>query len=273
MSLTNLSSRTNKIVESTWFTTLILVLILINAAMVGCETSDWINARFTSEFTFVYNVILIAFIIEAILKMIAKVPQPWRYFQDGWNCFDFAIIVLSLVPAVGQLAMIARIARLLRIFRLISVFPQLRVLVTALLHSLPGMANVVFLMSVIFYTYGVAGYHLFHDIDPIHWKDLGTSLLSLFRIVTLEDWTDIMYVALDHHGWAWIYFVSFVVLATFVIINLFIGIVVTNVQEARENQLAELKQELHTEEIVHELQRTRDALHRVQNALENKRAS
>ena len=273
MSLQGISSRTNQIVESTWLTTAILSLILLNAAMVGFETSDWLNTRFEAQFTLVYNLILIAFIIEAVLKMVAHIPQPWRYFYDGWNCFDFAIIVLSLVPAVGQLAMIARIARLLRIFRLISVFPQLKILVTALLRSLPGMANVVLLMSVIFYTYGVAGYHLFHEIDPTHWKDLGTALLSLFRIVTLEDWTDIMYVALEHHGWSWIYFVSFVILATFVIINLFIGIVVTNVQEAREAQLAELKQELHSEEIVRELQRTRDALQRVQTTLEKRNAT
>lgn len=200
--------------------------------------------------------------------MAAKYPKVHYYFKDGWNCFDFAIIVFCLIPATGELAMIARIARLLRVVRIVSVLPQLRILVSALIHSLPGMINVVLLMTVIFYVYGVAGYHLFHEIDPTHWDSLGISLLTLFRIVTLEDWTDIMYVALDAHWWAWIYFLSFVVIATFVIINLFIGIVVTNVQEAKETQLAELREELDTEDVISELRQTREALKRVQDQLE-----
>lgn len=200
--------------------------------------------------------------------MTAMYPKVHHYFKDGWNCFDFAIIVFCLIPATGELAMIARIARLLRVVRIVSVLPQLKVLVTALIHSLPGMFNVVLLMTVIFYVYGVAGYHLFHEIDPTHWNSLGISLLTLFRIVTLEDWTDVMYVALDSYWWAWIYFLSFVVIATFVIINLFIGVVVTNVQEAREKQLRALRKDLDTSEVIHELKQTQEALKRVQDHME-----
>lgn len=241
---------------------------MLNGILVGLDTSDYIHAHFSTQINFAYDVILWIFIVEAVTKMMANYPRVHHYFRDGWNCFDFAIIVFCLIPATGELAMIARIARLLRVVRIVSVLPQLRVLVTALMHSLPGMINVVLLMTVIFYVYGVAGYHLFHEIDPTHWESLGISLLTLFRIVTLEDWTDIMYTALESYWWAWIYFLSFVVIATFVIINLFIGIVVTNVQEAKEAQLATLREELDTAEVIRELKQTREALKRVQDHME-----
>ena len=121
-----------------------------------------------------------------------------------------------------------------------SVLPELRLIVATLIRSVPGMFNVLALMSIVFYVYGVAGYHLFRDVDPTHWRTLGISLLSLFRIVTLEDWTDIMYAALDHHWWAWAYFVSFVVVGTFVVINLFIAVVINSLDEAKQDRLQEL---------------------------------
>ena len=255
-------------VSSNWFSGGIITLIVFNGILVGLDTSAYVHAHFSNYIYYAYDVILWIFIVEALTKMTAKYPKVHHYFKDGWNCFDFAIIVFCLIPATGELAMIARIARLLRVVRIVSVLPQLRILVTALIHSLPGMINVVMLMTVIFYVYGVAGYHLFHEVDPTHWSSLGISLLTLFRIVTLEDWTDIMYVALDTYWWAWIYFLSFVVIATFVIINLFIGIVVTNVQEARETQLAALRKDLDTEDVIRELKQTREALKRVQDHME-----
>ena len=268
MSLGSLPQIAQRIVSSSWFSCGIIAIIVLNGILVGLDTSVYIHTHFSTYINYVYDVILWIFIVEALTKMTALYPRVHDYFKDGWNCFDFAIIVFCLIPATGELAMIARIARLLRVVRIVSVLPQLRVLVTALIHSLPGMINVVLLMTVIFYVYGIAGYHLFHDIDPTHWESLGISLLTLFRIVTLEDWTDIMYIALESYWWAWIYFLSFVVIATFVIINLFIGIVVTNVQEAKEAQLASLRKELDVGEVIRELKQTRKALKRVQDHME-----
>lgn len=273
MLLNSLQQTAQRIAASSWFSGAIIALILLNGILVGLDTSTYISANFSTHISFAYDVILWIFIVEALIKMMANYPRVHHYFRDGWNCFDFAIIVFCLIPATGQLAMIARIARLLRVVRIVSVLPQLRVLVTALIHSLPGMINVVLLMTVIFYVYGVAGYHLFNDVDPVHWESLGVSLLTLFRIVTLEDWTDIMYIALDTYWWAWIYFLSFVVIATFVIINLFIGIVVTNVQEAKEAQLAALREKLDAAEVIRELKQTREALKRVQDHIEKNTAT
>ena len=268
MLLNSLQRATQHIVASSWFSSTIITIIVLNGILVGLDTSAYIHARFSTHINFAYDVILWIFIGEALTKMMANYPRVHHYFRDGWNCFDFAIIVFCLIPATGELAMIARIARLLRVVRIVSVLPQLRILVTALIHSLPGMLNVVLLMTVIFYVYGVAGHHLFHKVDPTHWESLGVSLLTLFRIVTLEDWTDIMYTALESYWWAWIYFLSFVVIATFVIINLFIGIVVTNVQEAKEAQLETLREELDSAEVIRELKQTRETLKRVQNHME-----
>ncbi|MXW07927.1 MAG: ion transporter [Gammaproteobacteria bacterium] len=273
MLLNSLQQTAQRIVASSWFSGAIIAFIVLNGILVGLDTSVFIHAHFATQINFAYDVILWIFIVEALIKMMANYPRVHHYFRDGWNCFDFAIIVFCLIPATGELAMIARIARLLRVVRIVSVLPQLRVLVTALIHSLPGMINVVLLMTVIFYVYGVAGYHLFHQVNPTHWESLGVSLLTLFRIVTLEDWTDIMYTALESYWWAWIYFLSFVVIATFVIINLFIGIVVTNVQDAKEAQLAALREELDTAEVIRELKQTREALKRVQDHMEKSASS
>ena len=200
-----------------------------------------------------------------MLKIIA---QRASYFRDGWNLIDFSIVVVSLLPATGQLATLARLARLLRVLRLISALPELRLIVHTLVRSIPSMAHVLMLMSIIFYVYAVAGYHLFHDVDPTHWRNLGISLLSLFRIVTLEDWTDIMYAAMEVKWWAWMYFVSFVVLGTFVVINLFIAVVINNLEEAKAERLAELTSQPSADEIMEELKATQAALGRMREKLE-----
>ena len=176
--------------------------------------------------------------------------------------------MISLLPATGQLATIARLARLLRVLRLVSSLPELRLIVATLIKSIPSMGHVVLLLSIVFYVYGVAGYHLFHDVDPTHWRNLGTSLLSLFRIVTLEDWTDIMYAAMAVHPWAWVYFVSFVVMGTFVVVNLFIAVVLNNLDEAKTERLRELQTPPTPEEILAELRSTQDALQKLQLRLE-----
>lgn len=220
----------------------VIGLILLSAVLLGLETIDEVRDAFSYQMTLANRLILGAFILEALIKMMALAPCYGRYFSDGWNLFDFSIIVFSLIPATSQFAMIARLARLLRVLRLISTVPKLRLIVSTLIRSLPSMGHVVLLMSVIFYIYAVCGYHLFAEHDPTHWRNLGVSLLTLFRIVTLEDWTDVMYTAMALHPMAWLYFVSFVVLGTFVIVNLFIAVVLNNLEEAKHEQLEALRE-------------------------------
>ncbi len=164
--------------------------------------------------------------------------------------------------------MIARLARLLRVLRLVSTIPELRLIVSTLVRSIPSMIHVMTLMSVIFYIYAITGYQLFHEHDPTHWRSLGISLLTLFRVVTLEDWTDVMYTAMDFHPLSWMYFVSFVVLGTFVVINLFIAVVINNLDEAKAERLAELQGPVTQKEILTDLRDTQKALKRLEERLE-----
>ena len=175
-----------RIVAARAFERFIVALILVNAAVLGLETSPTVVERWGVWLEAINNFILVCFIVEAAMKIIAVAPRFSRYFGNGWNLFDFSVVVFSLVPATGEFAMIARLARLLRVLRLISTLPELRLIVSTLVRSIPGMVHVIILMSVIFYIYAVAGYHLFHQHDPEHWRNLGISLLTLFRIVTLE---------------------------------------------------------------------------------------
>ena len=256
-----------RVAAAAWFHWGVVGVIGVNALVIGLDTSAFLAERYGTWFKAANQLLLGIFVVEAVVKLIAQWPRPQRYFKDGWNVFDFAIIVVSLLPSTGELATLARLARLLRVLRLVSALPELRLIVTTLVRSIPSMFNVVCLMSVIFYIYAVAGYHLFHDIDPTHWRTLGIAALTLFRVVTLEDWTDVMYAAMAHHWWAWAYFVSFVVVGTFVVINLFIAVVLNNLDEAKAQRLNELVSPPSREELLRELLETQASLKRLEERL------
>ncbi len=236
----------------------IIGVILINAVVIGLETSETLMSSYGGILKGLDRLFLIIFIAEAAAKWWSFGSR--RYLRDGWNLFDLTIVLASLIPTTGQFATLARLARLLRILRLVSAFPELRLVVQTLVRSIPSMGHVVLLMSIIFYIYAVAGFYLFHEIDPTHWSDLGISLLTLFRVVTLEDWTDVMYAAMEGNRWAWIYFVSFVVLGTFVVVNLFIAVVLNNLDEAKSERLEALRETPSVENILKELDQTQQAL-------------
>ena len=256
-----------KIVANPWFERTIVSLIIINGIILGLETVPELVSQYGSLFDWGNRIVIAVFIFEAIVKIIAHAPQMYRYFYSGWNVFDFSVVVLSLIPASGEFAMLARLARLLRVLRLISVIPELRLIVATLVRSIPSMGNIMLLMSIIFYIYAVAGYHLFHEHDPEHWRSLGISLLTLFRIVTLEDWTDVMYTAMEMHDLAWIYFVSFVIVGTFVVINLFIAVVINNLDEAKTESLKAFEQPVSQKELIAELKNTKNALAKLEEKL------
>ena len=251
-----------RFVESRAFRVGIIVLIVLNGIVIGAATSETVLHHSGEWLRVLDDVILWIFVAEVVLKLTAVWPHPGRYFRDPWNDFDFTVVALSLIPATGQFATVARLLRLLRVMRLVSAIPELRLIVDTLLRSLPSMGHVVLLMSIVFYIYGVAGFHLFHAHDPQHWGNLGLSLLTLFRVVTLEDWTDVMYTAMDLHPLAWVYFVSFVVVGTFVIINLFIAVVLNNLEASKRQQLEQ--QPPSRQELLRELRELRESATRLE---------
>lgn len=254
-------------VDARWFEPFMIGLIVFNAILIGLETSKDVVARYDGWLSAGNDIILGVFIVEALLKIIAVAPRFRLYFANGWNLFDFSIIVLSFVPATGEFALVARLFRILRVLRLISAVPQLRLIVATLVRSIPSMGHVILLMSVIFYIYAITGFHLFEKNDPEHWGTLGASLLTLFQMVTLEGWVDVMDAAMDAQPWAWIYFVTFIMVGTFVVLNLFIAVVINNLEQSKQEQLEELMKPVTHEEVLKELERTRDALKTLQTKI------
>jgi len=249
----------------------IIALIVANGVLLGLETSPRILDSAGDWLHFGERFILWVFVAEAALKIFAVSPKVDRYFRDSWNLFDFTIVVLAFVPAVGTFAIVGRLARLARILRLVSALPELRLIVTTMVRSIPGMLNIVVLISIVAYIYAIIGYQMFHEHDPEHWRNLGISLLSLFRVITLEDWTDIMYTAMELHPWAWLYFVSFVVLASFVVINLFIAVVINNLNNVKEERLRAIQQPKSADALITELRATQDSLRRLEDELHQRR--
>jgi voltage-gated sodium channel len=244
-----------QLVRSRFFTTFIIMTIVFAGILVGMETSKDLMARHGDLLHFLDKIVLGIFVVEAALKIISHAPRWWEYFMDPWNVFDFVIVAICFLPFGAQYVAVLRLARVLRVLRLLTVVPRLQILVGALLKSMPSMLYVTILLSLLFYIYAVLGVMLFGENDPKHFSNLGNSLLSLFRVVTLEDWTDIMYINMygsDQYGYeaielvgvsssasptaAVIFFVSFVLLGTMVMLNLFIGVIMSGMQEAQDER-------------------------------------
>ena len=257
-----------RLVNSAWFEYFIIAVIIVNGAILGLETSSGINALYGDWLRLGNEIALWVFIAEAALKMLARWPRSWDYFRDGWNVFDFLVIVFALVPATGQFAMIARLARLLRVVRLISAIRDLRLIVAALVRAIPSVGHVIMLMSIVVYIYAIMGYHLFHELDPDRWGNLGLSVLTLFNIITLDGWTQVMNAAMRHYPWAWMYFVSFVVVGTFVVINMFIAIIINSLDDAKRERPPEVEGPVSREQLLHELRAARETLTRLERRLE-----
>ncbi len=254
-----IAERCKTIANSGWFNHFIMAVILMAGVVVGIQTYGDKVARYKELLWTIDQIILAIFLIEVIIKMTAEGRHPLRYFRDPWNVFDFTIVavcyVALLIPEVeGAYVAVFRLARVMRVFRIVRTIPKLRLLVNTLLKSIPSIGYIGILLSVIFYIYATMGVFLFKGNDPVHFGNLQLSLLSLFRVVTLEDWTDIMYINMygcDHpiwgYGaaggcvnptalgfWAAFYFVSFVLMGTMIVLNLFIGVIMNSMEEAKK---------------------------------------
>src|ERR671932_49018 len=229
------------IVASSTFDWVITGVILLQALALALEATPAVisvggkddDLLEQGTFRLIQNIVVAVFIIEAALRLIAVYSRPKKYFRDGWNCFDFAIIILSVLPTTGHFSTIARLIRLLRITRLITKSTELRTIVSTLVRSIPSIFNILILLSILFFIYAIIGYHLFRDADPEHWSSFPTSLTPLFQVVTLEGWPNIMEPIVSSLGPIyWLYFTSFIVVGTFIVLNLFISVIVRKSEEA-----------------------------------------
>lgn len=218
--------------HASWFQRVIILTILLAGVLAGIETNAEMVAAHGNVFRTLDAIILGIFILEAGLKIMAHSPRPLDYFRDGWNVFDFTIIVLCLLPIDSQFAVVLRLGRTLRLLRLVSALPKLQLLVGALIKSFSSMGYVGLLLGIMFYIYAIAGVHLFGGHDPQHFGNLSLAFFTLFQTITLDDWKFLFVSAQGSSpAIAAFYFISFILLGTMIMLNLFIGIIMNSMEE------------------------------------------
>ena len=264
-----LAERMDELANHPTFVNFITGIIILAGVMVGMQTFP----EFETDPTLgVIDVIVLAiFTFECVVKFIAEEFQPWMFFKSGWNTFDFIVVAGSFLPAAGSLVTMLRLLRLLRVLKLLKAFPQLAIIVNALIMGLSSIGYIGVILLMVFYLFSILGMILFKENDPWHFGTLHTSMLTLFRCSTLEDWTDVMYINIygcNYYGYnvttfdpeespsshckpnpelfgvarqaiAAMYFVIFTLLGALVLLTLFIGVVTTSMEEAQEKQDSE----------------------------------
>ncbi|WP_212926559.1 ion transporter [Oceanobacillus sp. J11TS1] len=258
----SLQARCSAIAENKTFINVIIGLIVLNAIIVGFETYPSISNRFGSTIYWLDTLLLIVFTIEIIIRLIGS-SSPITFFKNPWNIFDFVIVSASFVFLGSSYIIVLRILRVLRVLRAISIIPSLRKIVNALLLTIPSMGTITILLGLFFYIYGVIGTTLFGSISPEYFGSLHRSLLTLFQVITLESWASgVMYPILEQDPSSWWYFVTFILIGAFVIVNLFVGVIVNNVEEAsREETPTPTDKKL--EEMDREIKEMKDLLKKI----------
>ena len=208
-------------------------VIVISALKVGIGTYP-LGPRLTTA-PEVLDYAVTAFFLVEILIRIAAEHSLKRFFSKGWNIFDFVIVTASLIPInESEMALLGRLLRIFRVLRLVSMIPELQVLLSALLQAIPRMGYVSLLMFIIFYIYGAAGSIFYADINPSLWGNISIAMLTLFRVATFEDWTDVMYETMAVYPLSWMFYLSFIFLVAFIFLNMMIGIVIQTLQSEHD---------------------------------------
>ena len=228
--------RLKKIDSSKLFQGVVIAVILLSALLIGAKTHN-LSANAVAILALLDLAITIFFVFEITIRYLAY-PNKKKFFHSGWNIFDTVIVIGSLIPAGGSGVLLARLLRVFRVLRLVSMVPELRLLINALLKAIPRMGYIALLMFVIFYIYAAIGSMLFHQINEVLWGDVSISMLTLFRVATFEDWTDVMYETMAIYPLSWIYYLSFIFLTAFVFLNMMVGTVLEVMSQEHESYRA-----------------------------------
>lgn len=245
------------------FELFVVAVIIASALLVGAKTYE-LEPSSRSLIIWLDMLITVIFVAEITIRFIGE-PNKRAFFRNGWNVFDTLVVTISLIPIDNSdLVLVARLVRVFRVLRMISIIPELRMLLASLLKALPQLGYVILLMFIIFYIYAAIGATLFESINPTLWGDIAISMLTLFRVMTFEDWTDVMYETMDVYPLSWIFYLSFIFFTAFAFLNMVIGIVV-NVMHAETEKMQQDKEQDRPEPSLQEVQRQ---LLRLQRLLE-----
>jgi voltage-gated sodium channel len=239
-----LIQRLKEIRDARWFSNLTTAIIIFYASVLGFKTLEETAQPYGNILYILDWFVTVYFLIEITIKMAAE-EKIGNFFKNGWNVFDFVIVAVTLIPLDNSsFAAIARLLRVFRVLRLFTARPELKRIIDMLIKAIPSIVDIVILMFIIFYIYAIIGSFIFSQMPSGLWKDFLTAMLTLFRILTFEDWTDVMYEAMEVYPWSWVYFVSFVIIAAFVFFNLFVAVIIGEMQKLQDEQM---KEEIHDE--------------------------
>ena len=229
--------RSNKVFEL-----LVISIIIFSALVIGVKTYE-IPEEVSHLITVLDWGITLFFMTEITIRFLAEENKK-NFFKSGWNIFDTLIVVVSVIPIDNtDMALIGRLIRIFRVLRMVSIIPELRLLLNSLLKALPQLGYVLLLMFIIFYIYAAIGSTFFHDINKELWRDIAVSMLTLFRVMTFEDWTDVMYETMEVYPLSWTYFLSFIFFTAFAFLNMIIGIVVNVLEDERQKDRKKAREE------------------------------
>ncbi len=241
LSARSLRERFVLIRENKLFETFVIVVIVLSALVIGAKTYPF-NPTVFQIFVILDWGITLFFLTEILIRMLAE-PNLKAFFKKGWNLFDFLIVTASLIPVdESEMALLGRLLRIFRVLRLVSLIPELRVLMNAFMQAIPRMGYVSLLMFIIFYIYAAIGSIFFGKINPDLWGNIAISMLTLFRVATFEDWTDVMYETMAEYPLSWVFYLSFIFIVAFVFLNMMIGIVLETMQSEHEKLYRETGQ-------------------------------
>ena len=262
-------ARLGSFLEDTPWERFITTIIIVNAATLGLETSQTAVAMVGPLLSALDQIILAIFVVEIVVRMFVYGGGFWR---DGWNVFDFVIVAIALLPATGSFSVL-RALRVIRILRLISTVSSIRRVVAALLHAIPSMGSVIALLALIFYVFAVMATKLYGVSYPQLFGTIGTSAFSLFQVMTLEGWAaEIVRPVMETHPYAWVFFIIFILITSFAVLNLFIGIIVDSMQREHEAEIAQdrIRSEANFDEVLAEIRRLRQDVEAIQGGAQPK---
>ena len=238
-----LARRCARIADSDAFNFAILGVILANALVLALETYDTLARDAGDAFAVLNDVFLAIFVVEIVVRFLAVGADPRRYFRSGWNVFDFLVVAAAFTPGLRENATLLRLARLLRVVRVFRLLPDLRVFVVAVGRSLPAVGTLALMTVVVLFLYGMVGWVLFGEGNPEGFGDIGHAMLTMFVGLTLENLPDNIESGSHITAWAYPFWISFALLAAFLLFNLFIGIVINSLEEARSIELARMEKD------------------------------
>ena len=231
-----------RLVDSERFQIFIAGVIVINAIVIAISTYQNLEERYGATLMLINDLLYGIFLVELILRMASYLPRPWNFFRSGWNIFDFIVIGAVLIPAVRQQVTILRLLRLARIVRLMRFLPDARVLLLTVTRATPSVISMVVLTILVIFVYAVIGWSLFGEALPREWGDIGTAMLTLFILLTLENFPVYLQQAQQVSDLAPLYFLSFILIAAFIIVNLLIGVIISAMDQARAEEAIRARQ-------------------------------